>query len=54
MTPAQWVQVLLLVVALIYAGTAGAYWFTGRPGMFMVFVGYVISNIGFIWDAARG
>ena len=51
MTPALWVSLMLGATALIYAATAGAYFFAGRPGMMVAFVGYVIANIGLIWDA---
>ena len=51
MTATQWLICMFTVVALIYAGTAVAYQYAGRPGMMLVFVGYVIANIGLIWDA---
>lgn len=54
MTPNQWVMLMLLVVASIYAITAGAYLFSGRPGMMVCFVGYIIANLGLVWDAIRG
>lgn len=51
MTPSSWVALMLGVTAAIYAVTAGAYQFAGRPGMMLAFVGYAVANIGFIWDA---
>ena len=53
MTPAQWLILLFGVTALQYAGTAVAYHFADRPGMTIVFVGYVIANIGLLVDALQ-
>ena len=50
MTPVLWAVLLLGVTAILYAGTTFAYYFTGRPGMAVTFIGYVIANIGLIWD----
>ena len=51
MTPVMWVVTLLVTVTIIYALTAGAYLFAGRPGLAVAFVGYVIANVGLIIDA---
>lgn len=51
MTAVHWVMIMLAVTATIYTVTAGAYWFAGRPGMALAFIGYVVGNIGFVWDA---
>lgn len=51
MTPSAWTALLLATTALIYAGTALAYWMGVRPGMALAFLGYAISNAGFIYDA---
>ena len=53
MTPVLWVVLLLAVVAAIYAATAFAYLFAGRPGMAVAFIGYVVANIGLVYDALR-
>lgn len=42
---------MLAATALIYGFTSGAYYFTQRPGMALTFVGYVIANVGLIFDA---
>ena len=51
MTPAHWVVFMLVTVTLIYGATAVAYNMGSRPGMALAFVGYVIANLGLIWDA---
>lgn len=53
MTPVLWVVTLLVVVSAIYAGTSFAYLFAGRPGMALAFIGYVVANIGLVYDALR-
>lgn len=53
MTPAQWVVVMLVSVSVIYGVTAVAYQFSARPGMAITFAGYLIANIGLIWDAIQ-
>ena len=53
MTPILWVVLMLTVVAVIYGLTAFGYFFAARPGMGLAFVGYVIANIGLIWDALK-
>lgn len=53
MTPALWVAAQLVVVSVIYMGTAIAYGVDGRPGLSLAFVGYVLANVGFIWDSLR-
>lgn len=50
MTPAQWVLLNLGVCGLLYTATAVAYYFGGRPGMLVAFVGYAIANAGIVWD----
>jgi len=54
MTPVLWVCAMLGATAVIYSATAAAYQFVGRPGMMLAFIGYVIANVGLIWDAIRG
>lgn len=51
MNPALWVVLMLAIVSVVYGVTASAYQFGGRPGMALAFSGYVIANIGLIWDA---
>jgi hypothetical protein len=51
MTPALWVCALLVTVSVLYGSAAAAYWFGARPGMALAFVGYVVANLGLIWDA---
>ena len=41
---------MLALVSAQYAGLAASY-LPERPGMCLAFVGYVIANIGLIWDA---
>ena len=53
MTPVHWVVLMLALNLVIYSVAAGGYLFAGRPGMMVAFTGYVIGNIGFIWDALR-
>ena len=52
-TPVHWVVSMLTLTLVIYGATAGAYLFAARPWMMITFVGYVIANVGFIWDALR-
>lgn len=42
--------ILLYVVALIYAGVAGQYAYTGRYGMALAFAAYAAANVGFALD----
>ena len=51
MTPAYWVVLMLALVTTIYVGAAIAYQFAARPGMAIAFAGYVVANLGLIWDA---
>ena len=53
MTPVLWVVGLLGVVSLIYLLASGGYWFLGGPGMVLAFIGYVVANLGLIWDAIQ-
>jgi len=53
MTPTHYVILMLTTVAIQYAVAAGAYQFSGRPGMAIAFVGYLIANIGLILDALQ-
>ena len=46
-----WTSILLGIVSVLYLGTAIAYQFSGRSGMAIAFIGYVIANCGLIWDA---
>jgi len=45
------VVAMLIAVSVLYAGAVGGYLTVKRPGMALCFVGYVIANIGLIWDA---
>ena len=54
MTPTAWLVSLLVVVSVLYSGTALAYLWNSRPGMMLAFIGYVIANLGLIWDALHG
>lgn len=52
MNPYLWVVTPLLIATCLYAVLAGGYYFAlGRPGMAVGFIGYVIANVGFIYDA---
>ena len=52
MNPYLWVVLPLALATCLYAVLAGGYFFAlGRPGMAVGFLGYVIANLGFIWDA---
>ena len=53
MSATGWVVSMLALTLMIYGVTAGAYLFAGRPGMMVTFAGYVIANVGLIWDALR-
>ena len=53
MTPTEWVVLMLVTVSVIYGVTSVAYYFALRPGMALVFAGYVIANVGLIWDAVK-
>ena len=44
---------MLTTVTLIYGGASLAYYYSARPGMALAFVGYVVANLGLIWDAAQ-
>ena len=47
-----WVVTPLVIVALIYAVLATAYFAVQhRYGMSLAFVGYVVANVGLVWDA---
>lgn len=41
---------LLALVAVAYGAVAWNYANQGRWGMCLAFIGYLIANIGFIWD----
>jgi hypothetical protein len=41
---------LIAAVTAIYAFTAASFLLEGRPGMFVVFLGYAVANLGIIWD----
>lgn len=43
----------LAIVAVLYTLSVFGYIFSGRPGMALAFLGYVIGNIGFIMDAIQ-
>jgi hypothetical protein len=51
MQAVMWVSLMLGITAILYAITSAAYFSAARPGMTLAFLGYVIANIGFIWDA---
>jgi hypothetical protein len=49
---ALWVVTPLVIANILYATLAGGYFvIQHRPGMALAFAGYVIANIGLIWDA---
>jgi uncharacterized membrane protein YecN with MAPEG domain len=50
MTPTHWVALMLVVVSVVYGAAAVAYQLGARPGMALTFVGYIIANVGLIWD----
>lgn len=43
----------LMLVNLCYAATAWDFYCKGQHGMCVVFVGYILANLGFIWAAWR-
>lgn len=47
------VVLMLTAVSVIYAIMAGGYFWASRPGMALTFIGYVIANVGLIWDALK-
>lgn len=51
MSARQLTALMLVTVSVLYAVAAGGYWFADRPGMAIGFVGYVVANVGLIWDA---
>ena len=47
-----WVVLPLALATGLYAVLAAGYLLAaGRPGMALLFAGYVIANLGAIWDA---
>lgn len=51
MTARQLTVAMLVIVSVLYTLAAFGYWYAGRPGMAVAFIGYVSANVGFIWDA---
>lgn len=50
----KWVVLPLTATSVIYACLAAGYFFVQhRPGMCLAFIGYVIANVGLIWDAVQ-
>jgi hypothetical protein len=41
---------LVVIVTILYLGTAVACMYEGKPWFFLVFFGYSIANVGFIWS----
>ena len=41
--------VLLSLVTVAYVGVALSYAWNEQPGMAVVFAGYAIANLGFLW-----
>lgn len=41
----------LVLGAIVYVIIAVGYYFDGRPGMVLAFAGYLIGNLGLLWDA---
>lgn len=52
-TPVNLTIASLTVVALLYIASAIGYSMSSRPGMMIAFFGYVVANIGLIWDAIQ-
>lgn len=47
-----WIVLPLSLAGAIYAVLAVGYLLAqGRPGMALAFVGYVLANVGLVWDA---
>lgn len=40
---------LIGIVTVIYCGVAISFWFEGKPGMALTFLGYSVANVGLIW-----
>ncbi len=51
MTFAHWIAILFGIAATLYLAASVAYQMGGRPGMTVAYIGYAISNCGFIYDA---
>lgn len=44
----------LILASLLYVWQTLWYHFENRPGLALAFAGYVIANVGLIWDAVAG
>lgn len=44
---------LITLVTLLYVGVAASFWFQGKPGMSLCFLGYSIANVGIIMDTYK-
>ena len=51
MVPSYWVALMLGTVSILYLIATVAYQLGHRPGMAVTFAGYIIANLGLIWDA---
>ena len=51
MTAKQLTISMLVIVSALYLAAACGYWWAGRQGMAVAFLGYVAANAGFIWDS---
>ena len=45
--------VLMLIVTILYIGTAVIYFRRGDLAHTLMFVGYIIANMGFVWHLSR-
>ena len=53
MNPSQLTAAMLSVVSLLYGIAAIGYYLADRPAMAACFVGYIVANVGLIWDALK-
>lgn len=44
---------LLILVTLVYGYVSAKFALDGNPQMGVVFFGYSIANLGFIWEAVK-
>lgn len=49
----NWLLWLLVIVSILYGFTGIVYAFNGRAAMGVVFLGYIIANVGLIYDVLK-
>ncbi len=43
----------IVIPTICYVGAAYGFWTQDKPHMVVVFVGYAVANLGFIYEALR-